>query len=150
VELRRTLRYNIVTIKADSTGLADENVLGFAFGEKLEKEKFDRTFRKKRAKKSKKSSIVPAASTRRAIAPTAAASAFPARLNSPRTRELSPPPEIPKAHNSSKVIAAVSFTVSKLKGTPTANTVRTFLMDESIVVLVECRKHLLLRLLRLP
>ena len=96
MELRRTLRYNIVTIKADSTGLADENVLGFAFGEKLEKEKFDRTFRKKRAKKSKKSSIVRAASTRRAIAPTPAASAFPTRLNSPRTRELSRPPGNPE------------------------------------------------------
>ncbi len=36
MELLRLLGYNLVTIPvADSTGLADENVLGFALGEKL-------------------------------------------------------------------------------------------------------------------
>ncbi|MEG3841398.1 hypothetical protein [Microcoleus sp. herbarium14] len=64
MELRRALGYDCVTIQAaDSTGLADEKVLGFAFGEKLEKEKFVGVSRgvaiaPRTAKKEQKSSIV--------------------------------------------------------------------------------------------
>jgi len=87
---------------ADSTRVADENFLGFALGEKLRER---RSLAPHTPKKEQKKIDRPRQSTRIWLAPATAA-AFPGSPQPGSSLKLSPPPESPPAHNSSKLIVA--------------------------------------------
>ncbi|WP_333301108.1 hypothetical protein [Microcoleus sp. K4-C2] len=102
MELLRVLGYKFATIQpGDSTRVADENFLGFASGEKLRSRSSIAPRHKKSAKKERSSAPVNPPS----LAPSTAA-AFPGSFQPGSSLKLSPPPESPKAHNSSKLIVA--------------------------------------------
>ncbi|MBW3584661.1 MAG: hypothetical protein KY448_02145 [Cyanobacteria bacterium 0813] len=104
MELLAALRYKLATIQvADSTRVADENFLEFALGENLRSRSSiaPRTAKKERGKKDRSSAPV----NHPWLAPATAA-AFPGSPQPGSSLKLSPPPESPKAHKSSKLIVA--------------------------------------------